>query len=267
MKNQTDPCEEFLRVEKASFLDQRIWPSKVVIIDRLLADHLNLRPVYHELRRCLPDPAHWPRVLEIAIESAHFHSPEASSEVRDSLREAQEINGRIAQLSKQLAEFMRRRRELCDEQAIHGSELYSLPQAIDLAGQVSYRYRSYLKTPLKALAVQFDGKYWPDLEDLVDIIARDAVQTDVEFLGHVTRAAVGSPKRSKLDYLRGFWAALEESTGCSYAGCLPKGFRLTDSMTAALLNACYGEELFEATSVKRARQEERQKGSGDSTIN
>lgn len=262
MQNQTDPCEEFLRIEKASFLDQRIWPSKVVIIDRLLADHLNLRPVYLELRRCLPDPAHWSRVLEIAIESAHFHNPEASSEVRDSLREAQEINGRIGQLSMQLAELMRRRRELCDQQSIHGSELYSLPQAIDLAGQENYRYRSHLKPPLGVLAVQFDGKYWPGIEDLVDIIARDAAASEVGFHDQVTRAAVGSPKRSKLDYLRGFWAALDESTGCSYAGCLPNGFRLTDSMTAALLNTCYGEELFEATSVKRARQEERQKGPG-----
>lgn len=199
-------------------------------------------------------------MLEIAIESAHFHNPEASSEVRDSLREAQEINGSIARLSMQLAELLRRRRELCDQQAIHGSELYSLPQAVDMAGQENYRYRSYLKPPLGDLAVQFDGKYWPDLEDLVDIIARDAGASEVEYHDQATRAAVGSPKRSKLDYLRGFWATLEESTGCSYTGCLPKGFRLTDSMTAALLNACYGEELFEATSVKRARQEERLKG-------
>lgn len=97
----------------------------------------------------------------------------------------------------------------------------------------------------------------------MDVIARDADASEVEFHDKVTLAAVGSPKRSRLDYLRGFWAALEESTGCSYASCLPMGFRLTNSMTAALLNACYGEELFEATSVKRARQEERLKGPGD----
>lgn len=67
MNTPTDPCEDFLCAEKTSFLGQRIWPSKVVIIDRLLADSLNLLPVYAELRRRLPDPAHWTRVLEIAV--------------------------------------------------------------------------------------------------------------------------------------------------------------------------------------------------------
>ena len=263
MNTPTDPCEDFLRAERRSFLDQRIWPSKVVIIDRLLADSLNLLPVYAELRRRLPDPAHWARVLEIVIEVAYFYSPEASANVRDSLRKAQEMNGEIGLLARQLAELMRRRRELCDAESIHGSELYSLPQVVGLAGEENGRYRSYLKSPLEALAGRFDGKYWPALEDLVDIIAEDAIAADVHFHDQVTQAALGSPKRSKLDYLRGFWAALEESTGCSYAGCLPRGFRLTDSMTAALLNACYGEELFEATSVKRARQEERQRRTGE----
>lgn len=265
MKTLTDPCEDFLRAEKASFLDQRIWPSKVAIIDRLLADSLNLLPVYAELRRRLPDPAHWARVLEIAIEAAYFYSPEATSEVRDSLRRVQEMNREIGKLSSQLAELMRRRRELCNDESIHGSDLYSLPQAIGLAGEANDgRYRSYLKAPLDALAGQFDGKYWPAIEDLVDLIAEDAFATDVHFHDQVTQAAVGSPKRSKLDYLRGFRTALEESTGCSYAGCLPRDFRLTDSMTAALLNACYGEELFEASAVKRARQEDRQRGARDS---
>lgn len=200
----------------------------------------------------------------IAIEAAYFYSPEASAKVRDCLREAQEMNGQIGHLARELAELMRRRRELCEAESIHGSEIFSLPQVVDLAGEQNGRYRSYLKSSLDALAGQFDGKYWPALEDLVDIIAEDAFATDVHFHDQVTQAALGSPKRSKLDYLRGFWAALEESTGCSYAGCLPRGFRLTDSMTAALLNSCYGEELFEATSVKRARQENRQRRTGES---
>lgn len=264
MNTPSDPCEDFLRSEKSSFTKQQIWPSKVVIIDRMLEDQLNLRPVYIELRRRLPDPAHWVRVLEIAIDAAYLYSPEASSGIRDSLRKAQELNAEIGELSGRLADLMRSRRELCEHNSINGSELYSIVQTIDLAGDSNPLYLSWIKDPLDALTGRFDGKYWPSLEDLIVIIAKDASTTEVRLHDLVTQAAVDSPKRSKLDYLRGFWAALEESTGCSYAGCLPTGFQLTDSMTAALLNACYGSELFEATGVKRARQEYRQKGGGNS---
>lgn len=70
-----------------------------------------------------------------------------------------ELNAEISSLSRKLVECLELRKEKCEENGIHGTDLYGLAGLIDKASEEHSMFRTFLREHLATLAGRFNGKY------------------------------------------------------------------------------------------------------------
>jgi hypothetical protein len=258
--NPQQTCEDILLKQRRYNLEHNILPSENAVIDRLLARAVELKRVYEELHGKLE--AHPPALevfLGLVLSTAAFWSPAAIAEMRAARDELDQLGERIAAQAIGLADLIERRSSLHDASGFTSGTHTDVCGLLEAAGKHHSRFRSYVRSPLKALRAQFDLKYWPSLIDFLQALAADASETRPQATDPVTAVATAASRPSKADFFKALLAAMEEN-GPHNGGQLPKDFNLSDSTLAALTNCALDlapEESTDAPYVKRFRQRER----------
>lgn len=253
-------CQALLQLERQDRIDKEIWPSEVVIIDRLLDRELELGDAYEEVSAKLgADRAAMMTFFDRLLGVAAFWSPQANAEARQGRDRLSEVNRQISAVAAQLAELLDERDELKNLSGFSCETHYHPIEVIHAASERNYSYQSWVKKKLDALTGQFDLKYWPSLSECMRVIAFDAAKAEPQPHDPITDAGTSGTKPSLADTFKAFFAAMDEERRRKF-GHLPDDFELTDRSVASLLSCALGlgpDEVKDAAYVKRLRQRER----------
>lgn len=256
----TEICEDILRQEQRYNLENEILPTENAIIDRLLKRGPELIDAYLELHRKLSDRPNALKVmLGVVVTTAAFWSPADIDQARAGRERLRRVNYLIASQAAELATLFQERSHLHDHSGFAGDTHYHVCQVIEDAAATNHLFGFWVKKELGALRSQFGLKYWPSLSDFMSALARDAENTELEATDPITAAATDGSRRSKADFFKALFEAMEEnSTGGSAA--LPVGLKLTDNAIASLANCALDlgpDEIVDGAYVKRLRQRKR----------
>ncbi|MES2282504.1 MAG: hypothetical protein V4542_13915 [Pseudomonadota bacterium] len=253
-------CEKILKDEVRYNQENSLLPSETEIAERLLARGLELNGAYEELQGKL---GNHPRALQtflgIVLNTAAFWSPEKIAKARIARDQLADVNRQIGEGASNLAELLRRRSTLHNTTGFGSETHYHVCEVLKLAGKSNHRFTSYVQLHLDALRAQYDLKYWPELSDFLQEIARDAEMAETQALDPLTAAATAASRSSLADFVKALLAAIAEQ-GAEQYGPLPSGLVVSDSTIASLTNCALNhgpEELVDGPYVKRLRQRER----------
>lgn len=250
----------WIESEKASLAAAGLWISKRNIMDRLLARSLELKTTFDELSDGM-EPMQWRAYLDVVLFTAAFWNPDETQKMRDARRRLEEINDQIASRSKELATLLGERSTLCNDYSFNADNAYHVCDLIDRASGENGIYSLHLKPELDKLRSQYDLKYWPKPQDVVNEIGLDAEDSKVEAVMEITQKAIGSRKASLRDFVRAFFEAIDEQRGDTFRD-IPRGFNLTDESMAALFCCALDlsdDNLIDASYIKGVRQTERKR--------
>lgn len=256
-------CESILEAEKRYNIEHGILPSEIRIIDHLLARGLELQEAYAELQKRLEvhPKALW-RFLRLLLScAAHWSEPRLGQE-RQAARELKDLNRTISEVAEELATLLERRSRVRNSSAFSDNTLYHPVELIKEAARGHYRFERWVKEPLDSLCSEFDLKYWPGLDDLLNALAQDAAGAEIVATDPLTRAATECGRAGLAAVIRALLAGIEEQKGASDPSW-PADFRPTDATLATLMSAALNlgpEELVGAEYVKRLRQRYRDNG-------
>lgn len=252
-----ETCEEVLTNDRRHNIDQRIWPRSIPIYDRLLARGSELEGAYKEIYNKLhPHPRSLQVFFMLLLDTALEWNPAKNAQARAGRDELIEVNRKIAETASSLAELLRRRSDLHDRSGFHAETHYNICDVMEAAGESNYLFRTGVKEKFFRLSAEYGLKYWPTLGDVMDELASDAADADVQASDPLTAAATEAARPSKADYFKALFAAFEENSGRDSAA-LPEGFKLTDGTLASLANCVLdsnADDLVDAAYVKRLRQ-------------
>ena len=250
-------CETALRSELAYNGDHEILASENAIIERLLARRSELADAYVEIFDRL-GARHYgiPKLLGVVVTTAALWNPDQvaqSCTARDRLLKVNEL---IALRASELAQLLRERSELHDHSGFSGNTHYHICRLIEDGASGNYYFKSWVKKGLGALRGDFDLKYWPRIHEVIAALGRDAERVELEATDPITAAATEGSRRSRADFFKALYEAIEENSDGRF-GTLPPGLRLTDNAIASLANCALDlppDQLVDGAYVKRLRQ-------------
>jgi hypothetical protein len=186
--------------------------------------------------------------------------PQAISEQRASRERLFEINNLIGKRAEELADLIQLRSDISNDSGFSTDCHYHIGEVIEEAASSGHLFNFWLKKPMKELRVQFGLKYWPNMADVVRILAADARRAKVEASDTITEAATTAKRSSKSDFVRALYVALADRSERNHDR-LRKDFRLSDGSMASLVNCLLDlspDEVVDSAYIKRFRQRERQ---------
>lgn len=259
-------CEDILLDKMARNIQVNILPSENIIIDRLLERKVELQHAYSELYAKLGNYHHALRnFLELLVEITCMHNPEETKRSREAEKQLNEVNRQIYSKATELAELLKKRSDLINTSGFITDTHYHICNVICDASLGNPYFISYLQVKLKQLQGRFDLKYWPRLDDVMNVIAEDARIAVSASIDSITEAATIGGRASLADYFRALFEAIECNLQKEY-GFLPNDFKLTDSSIATLANCALAlepEEMIDGPYVKNFRSRERKRLSSD----
>ncbi|MDH2522855.1 hypothetical protein [Acinetobacter baumannii] len=255
-------CENLLLDKKARNIQADILPSENIIIDRLLERKVELQHAYSELYLKLGNYHQALRsFLELLVEITSIHNPEEAKRSRDAEKQLNEVNRQIYSKATELAELLKKRSELINTSGFTTDTHYHICNVICDASSGNPYFTSYLQDKLKQLQGRFDLKYWPRLEDVMQVIAEDARTAVPAAIDSITEAATIGGRASLADYFRALFEAIECNRQ-KECGFLPNEFKLTDSSIATLTNCALAlepKDIIDGPYVKNFRSRERKR--------
>lgn len=258
-------CYQFLETERDDLIKNKIWPSKVKIINRMLDENLNLSFIYREIIDKTQHDYQRVSILNVIIDASFRCCPEATGNLRRKKKGLATLNRQISEASRTLASLLDARSELEDSSGVGCESYCCITEAISAASEHNYLYKSYVEKPLRLLSGRFDLKYWPSIADVARAISDNSDSLDIYVRDVSSAAAIDSPKHTTYDYFRGILNELGEAKKC-VTFPIPRGFSFTDAALATIANCSMelDEEVDEGY-VKRFRQSVREKASAHRT--
>ncbi|WMD24006.1 hypothetical protein RAS12_30710 (plasmid) [Achromobacter seleniivolatilans] len=254
-------CEQILIEDRRYNTEHNIWPSQVIVVDRLLARRFELLEAYEELHSKLdPHPRALWAFFDVLLGAAALWNPERIARARAGRTELVATNADIALKAAELAKLLRQREQLHNTSGFKSYTYYHVVDVIAAAARDNYLFRSHVQESLDALRSHFDLKYWPYLADVIEAIAHDAQDTAAEPSDPVTAAATAARRASLVDFFKAWFAGIEQNR-MSRGGFLPPSIKLSDATLAALVNCALDldpDVSVDGPYVKRLRQGLRQ---------
>ncbi|RDH81738.1 MAG: hypothetical protein DIZ78_17630 [endosymbiont of Escarpia spicata] len=251
----TEKCELYLNKVKKYNIDHEILPSETKVVDRLLYRTLDMKPVYEELAKTFTD-RQYQIFIDIILNSAAFWNPDAAKKLREDKAELLSVNNLISNTANELAKALSKRDKLSNLSGFSSDTHYHICDVIDAASQGNGHYRGFLRENLKSLTYQYDLKYWPSLSNIAKAIALDAEASNVRATDPLTEAATTSERTSKSDFLRAFFASIDQNTDRVGNG-LPAGVKINDNSLSVIVNCALDldvDDLVDSSYVKGVRQ-------------
>ncbi|WP_282497940.1 hypothetical protein [Pantoea stewartii] len=231
-------------------LRKRSWP----VLDRLISRDTEMRTVWEDIARHeLTGQQCW-NVLEQIFFAGAYGTGEQHRRLKADHSRLTALNKDIAVKAAELGQMLTERDEILNRNAFHIEYTGHLVDLIDAASARNEHSTSFLREELHALTCQFDGKYWPSLQQLLEVVARENPAT--AFLDRGDEAVVQARGAAVPDFLRRLFSNIhkirvrKENLNDTHIH-LPADFRLTDASLATL--ATVSLDLAEPVTVESVK--------------
>lgn len=249
----------WLQIELQERRDTTIFVSEQSVINCLIHRELECKTAFSELINGL-ECFQWQAYLSVIISTAAIWNPEETNKLREIDKELCKLNESIASNAQQLAADLRNRTNLCNDYGFDTDTTYHILELIDYASAGNGHYQSWIRDKIQPLRGQFDLKYWPSVDEIVDAISDDALKSAVTPTSEITREAISSRKSSTRDFLRALSEALRQNSE-SYHAFIPDDFRLSGRSISTLVNCvlnlnenrCIDESYIKSTRHKACK--------------
>ena len=265
MNTPTEFCNAFIKRELKDYKESKIWMSYWPIMERMIDRSLELQTVYKEIvtNYGYTDKYSGAKVWLI-LEHIWLSSDFAKKEVekaRADLKELNQLREEIVILASRLSAALSKQKEIFECSGFTKSDYQNVLDMVDEGGEHNYLYRSYVSKNIQSLGYEYDLKYWPTREDVVQSIAdfegRQPAPTHLEYPNAVLKGRSTDIK----DFVIAFDAAFDKQND------LPTGFRFSNNAMAEIINVILDlpcEKLTSGEAVRVVRNRYQKKISSSS---
>lgn len=257
LENMTEECEAILITSRNYNVENNIWPTDVITTNYLLTQRTAMRSVYEALS-ALPTQQR-AQFLDQLVGTVSLWSPEDAIEMRTARNRLIEVNEKIGEVTRDLANLLEERSALENQQPFTSNTHYHIVNVIKEASRNNYHFQNNVAEPLEVLAGQFDLKYWPCLASVINEIGEDAATAEIHATDARTEAATSSNRSSRADFVRAVLSMIEDLKSSPNLH-FPTNFSLSDSSLADFVNCCLKlepEELVDSAYIKNVRHREK----------
>lgn len=246
-----------LRQYQADLLAGPCWMSVWPLIERLLSRENEMQSVWQNIAR---QALTWQQcycLLEQIILAGRFSRTDIVSRLKADYHQLEELNRTISKTAAELAEMILARDAILNRNAFTLKRTTHIVELMGMAEDNEGLYRSYLHETLDGLTCRYEGKYWPGLPGVLQVIARE--HPEIGCLSESDRAIINGRGKILPDYLRELFSSIENVRQGPWG--LPKDFTLTDSSLATLATVTLEyAEVISADTVKVRRSEFSKRG-------
>lgn len=231
-------------------LRQPHWP----LLDRLISRKTEMTPVWNDIARQGLTPEQCWTLLEQLFFTGAYGTEQEHTRLKADHTRLSRLNADIPGRAAEFAAMLEERETILNRNSFYPEHTTDIVALIDAAAGRNGHYRSFLQKPLAALRCQYDGKYWPSLQQLLEVMARET--PEAEFMDYSDEAIIHARGAAVPDFLRRLFSRLHEvramEGGWNTAHVLlPAGLRLTDASLATL--ATVSLDLDEPVSVDNVK--------------
>lgn len=231
-------------------LRKSYWP----LLDRLISREAEMTAVWNDIARQELTPEQCWTLLEQIFFSGAYGTELEHARLKADHARLSRLNADISGRAAELAAMLEERESILNRNSFYLEHTTDIVRLIDAATGGNGHYRSFLQKPLAALRCQYDGKYWPSLQQLLEVVAGET--PEAEFMDYSDEAIVHARGAAVPDFLRRLFSRLHENRaidgGWNTAHIfLPADLRLTDASLATL--ATVSLDLNEPVSVDNVK--------------
>jgi|GEM_PF-607116 len=209
------------------------WP----VLERLISRDTEMNPVWNDIARHeLTGEQCW-NLLEQIFFAGAYGTGENHKRLKADHAKLAVLNEGIAAKAAELGRMLTEREDILNRNAFNMEHTAGIVDLIDAASRQNGHYLSFLRKELHGLRSRFEGKYWPSLQQLLQVLAKE--HPVAVFMDRSDEAVVRARGVATPDFLRQLFSNLHEirvikgdlRTAHLY---LPVDFRLTDASLATL---------------------------------
>ncbi|MFK3711618.1 hypothetical protein [Leclercia adecarboxylata] len=209
------------------------WP----VLERLISRDTEMNLVWNDIaRHALTGEQCW-HLLEQIFFAGAYGTAEHHRRLKDDHSKLAVLNEGIAAQAAELGRMLTEREDILNRNAFNMEHTAGIVDLIDAASGQNGHYLSFLRKELLGLRSRFEGKYWPSLQQLLQVVAKE--HPVAIFMDRSDEAVVRARGVATPDFLRRLFSNLHEiqvikgdlRTAHVY---LPVDFRLTDASLAML---------------------------------
>lgn len=241
---------EIMKSYRDNLREKTLYEPSWSVLERLISRDTEMNPVWHDIaRHALTGEQCWNLLAQIFLAGVYGTAEHHRRLKADHSRLAF-LNEGIAAKAAELGRMLTEREDILNRNAFYIEHTAHIVDLIDAASGQNGHYSSFLREKLDGLRSQFDGKYWPSLQQLLEVVAKE--NPVAEFMDRSDEAVVHARGVAVPDFLRRLFSNFHDirvmkgdlRTAHIY---LPADFRLTDSSLATL--ATVSLDLAEPVSV------------------
>ncbi|CAI1969701.1 Uncharacterised protein [Serratia ficaria] len=222
------------------------WP----LLERLIFRETEMTSVWDNIARQGLSWQQCHTLLEQIFFAGAYGTKERNTRLKVDQRRLVDLNLSIAAKATELATMLTEREDIINRNAFSVERTSHIVDLIDRASEQNGHYSSFLREPLDGLRYQYDAKYWPSLQQLLQVAACET--PEAEFLHLNEQAIVAGRGKTVPDYLRELFKHIEIARNSHWR--LPADFTLTDSSLATLATVSLDlDEIVTADRVKTLR--------------
>ena len=229
------------------------WP----VLERLISRDTEMNQVWNDIaRHALTREQCW-NLLEQIFFAGAYGTGEHHTRLKTDHSRLAVLNEGIAEKAAELGRMLTEREDILNRNKFDIEHTAHIVDLIDAASSQNGHYRSFLREKLHGLRTQFGCKYWPSLQQLLQVTAKE--NTVVAFMDRSDEAIAHARGAAVPDFLRRLFSNLHDirvmigdlRTEHIY---LPTNFRLTDASLATLASVSLDlDEPVTVDSVKMLR--------------
>lgn len=228
---------EIMKSYRDDLREKTLYEPSWSVLERLISRDTEMNPVWHDIaRHALTGEQCWNLLAQIFLAGVYGTAEHHRRLKADHSRLAF-LNEGIATKAAELGRMLTEREDILNRNAFYIEHTAHIVDLIDAASGQNGHYSSFLREKLDGLRSQFDGKYWPSLQQLLEVVAKE--NPVAEFMDRSDEAVVHARGVAVPDFLRRLFSNFHDirvmkgdlRTAHIY---LPADFRLTDSSLATL---------------------------------
>jgi hypothetical protein len=221
------------------------WP----LLDRLISREMEMMPVWENIAQQRLSWQQCHTLLEQIFFAGAYGTKERNTRLKADYSRLTDLSEKIAAQAAALSALLTEQDQILNRNAFSLERTTHIVDLIEAASEQNGHYRSYLHEPLDALRCQYDGKYWPSLEQILNVAALEI--PEAAFLHRSEEAIVDGRGEAVPDYLRKLFDHIETARNSHWG--LPSGFTLTDTSLAILVTVSLDTDNISNDRVKRLR--------------
>jgi len=247
-KDVIDTLTQYFTDLKSAPCWMSVWP----LVERLLSRKHEMLPVWENIASQALTWNQCYSLLEQIVLAGRFSRPEVISQMKKEHQQLNELNQSIRRVALELAEMMSSRETILNRNSFTLDRTTHIVDLMEKADDNDGLYRAFLHETLDSMTCQYDGKYWPKLSGILQVIGHEVAE--IGYTSKSDQAIIQGRGRAVPDYLRELFSSIENVRQGTWK--LPEGFTLTDSSLAILATVTLDHsEVISVDAVKVRRNE------------